>query len=64
MVMVIEGDGDGDEVDGEYVKWLQNMLQWWYAAVITGFIKFVLHKANPWQPYKVTVINKMLKSTI
>ena len=52
MVMVIDGDGDGDEVNGEYVKWLQNMLHWWYAAVIKGFIKFVLHK----QSYSVTTI--------
>ena len=29
MVMVIDGDGDGDEVDGEYLK----MLHWWYAAL-------------------------------
>ena len=44
MVMVI--DGDGDEVDGESVKWLRNMLKilhWWYAAVIKDFIKFDLH---------------------
>ena len=30
MVMVIDGDGNGDEVDVKYVKWLH----WWYAAVI------------------------------
>ena len=39
MVMVIDGDGDGDEVDGK-------MLHWWYAAVIKGFIKFDLHKLS------------------
>ena len=53
MVMVIEGYGDGDEVDGEYVKWLLKMLHLIYT-----------NKANLWQSYKVTVINKMLKSTI
>ena len=46
MVMVINGDGDGDEVDGEYVKWLLNMLHWWYAAVIKNFIIFDLHKQS------------------
>ena len=66
MVMVIDGDGDGDEVDAEYVKWLLKMLHWWYAAAINDFIKFDFHKqkANLRQSYKVTVINKMLKSTI
>ena len=54
MVMVIDGDGDGDEVDGEYMKWLLKMLHWWCAAL----------KVNLWQYYKVTVVNKMLKSTI
>ena len=29
MVMIINGDGDVDEVDGEYVKWLLKMLHWW-----------------------------------
>ena len=33
MVMVIDGDDDGDEVDGEYVKWILKMLHCWYAAV-------------------------------
>ena len=65
MVMVIDGDGDGDEVDGEYVKWLLKMLHWWYAAVINNCIKFDLHKqTNLWQSYKVTLINEILKSTI
>ena len=52
MVMVIDVDGDGDEVDGEYVKWLLNVLLWWYAAVIKDFIKFDLHK----QSQSVTII--------
>ena len=26
MVMVIDGDCDGDEVDGEYVKWLLKIM--------------------------------------
>ena len=46
MVMVIDGDGDGDEVNGEYVKWLQKMLHWWYAALNRDFIKFDLHKQS------------------
>ena len=46
MVMVIDGDGDVDEVDGEYVKWLLKMLHWWYVAVIKDFIKFDLHKQS------------------
>ena len=46
MVMVIEGDGDGDEVYGEYVKWLLKMLRWWYAALYKDFIKFDLHKQS------------------
>ena len=62
MVMVIDGDGDGDEVDGEYVKWLLKMLHWWRAAVIKDFI--YTNKANMWQSYEVTVINKLRKSTI
>ena len=52
MVMVIDGDGDGDEVDGEYVKWLLKILHWWYAADIEDFIKIVLHK----QSSSVTII--------
>ena len=52
MVMVIVGDGDVDEVDGEYVKWLLKMLHWWYAAFIKEFTKFDLHK----QSYSVTII--------
>ena len=64
MVMVIDGDGDGDEVDGEYEKWLLNMLHWWYAAFDKDFINLIYtNKANPWQSYKVTVINKVLKYT-
>ena len=43
MVMVI--DSDADEVDGEYVKWLQ-MLHWWYAAVIKDFLKCDWHKQS------------------
>ena len=43
MIMAI--DGDGDEVDGEYVKWLLE-IAWWYAAVIKDFIKSDLHKPN------------------
>ena len=63
MVMVI--DGDGDEVDGQYVKWLLKMLHWWYVTVFKDFIKFYLHnEANLWKSYKVTVISKMLKSKI
>ena len=46
MVMVIDGDGDGDEVGGEYVKWLLKILHWWYAALIEDFIKFDLHKQS------------------
>ena len=46
MVMVIDGDGDGDEVDGEYVKWLLKMLQWRYAALNKYFIKSCLHQQN------------------
>ena len=48
--MVTDGDGDGDEVDGEYVKWLLKMLHWWYAA-IKDFVKFDFKKikANLWQ---------------
>ena len=46
MVMVIDGDGDVDEVDGEYVKWLLKMLHWCYAGVIKDFIKFDLHKQS------------------
>ena len=46
MVMVIDGDGDGDEVDGEYVKWLLKMLHWCYAAVIQDFKKFDWHKQS------------------
>ena len=46
MVMVIDGDGDGVEVDGEYVKWLLKMLHWLYAVLNKDFIKFDLHKAN------------------
>ena len=52
MVLVIDGDGDVDEVDGEYEKWLLNMLYWWYAALDKDFIKFDLHK----QSYSVTII--------
>ena len=44
MLMVI--NGDGDEVDGEYEKWLFKMLRWWYAVVIKDFIKFDLHKQS------------------
>ena len=40
MVMVIDGDDDGDEVDGEYVKLLLKMLHWWHAALNKDFIKF------------------------
>ena len=39
-------DGDGDEVDGEYVKWLLKLLHWWYAALNKDFIKFYLHKQS------------------
>ena len=46
MVMVIDGDGVGHEVDGENVKWLLNTLHWWYAAVIKDFIKFYIHKQS------------------
>ena len=46
MVMVIEGYGDGDEVDGEYVKWLLKMLHRWSAALNKDFIKFDLHKQS------------------
>ena len=46
MVMVIDGDGDGDEVDGEYVKWLLKMLHWFYAALNRDFIKFDLRKQS------------------
>ena len=46
MVMVIDGDGDGDEVDGEYEKWLLKMLHWWYSATNKDFIKFDLHKQS------------------
>ena len=55
MVMVIDGDGDGDEVDGEYEKGLLKMLHWWYLIYT--------NKCNLWQSYKVTVINKVLKYT-
>ena len=44
MVMFI--DGAADEVDGEYLKWLQKMLHWWYAAVIKDLIKFNLHEKS------------------
>ena len=44
--MVIVGDGDGDEVDGEYVKWLPKMLHRWYAALNKYFIQFDLHKQS------------------
>ena len=50
MVMVI--DGDGDEVDGDYEKWLLNMLHWLNAALNKDFIKFDLHK----QSLSVTII--------
>ena len=46
MVMVIDGDGGGDEVDGECVKWLLKMLHWWYATVVKDFMKFDLHKQS------------------
>ena len=46
MVMVIDGEDDVDEVDGENVEWLLKMLHWWYAAVIKDFIKFDLHKQS------------------
>ena len=66
LLMVVVIDGDGDEADGEYVIWLLKMLHCWYTAVLKDFIKFDLHlnKPNLWQSYKVTLINKMLKSTI
>ena len=44
MVMVL--DGTGDEVDGEYVKWLLKMLHWLYAAVIKDLMKFNLHEQS------------------
>ena len=46
MVMVIDGDGDGNEVDCDYMKWLLKMLHWWYSAVIKDFIKFDLQKQS------------------
>ena len=46
MVMVIDGGGDGDEVDGEYVKRLLKKLHWWYAALNKDFMKFDLHKQS------------------
>ena len=46
IVMVIDGDGDDDEVDAEYVKWLLKMLHWWYAALNKDFIKYDLHKQS------------------
>ena len=50
MVMVI--DGDVDEVDGEYVKWLLKMLHWWYAAVIKDLMELNLHE----QSQSVTIV--------
>ena len=44
--MVVDGDGDGNEVEGEYMKCLLKMLHWWYAAVINDFIEFDLHKQS------------------
>ena len=44
--MVIIIDGDGDEVDVEYVKRLLKMLHWWYAALNKDFIKFDLDKQS------------------
>ena len=46
MVIIIDGDDDGDEVGGVYVKWLLKMLHWWYAALNKDFIKFDLHKQS------------------
>ena len=46
MAVVIDGDGDVGEVDGEFVKWLLKMLHWWYAALNKDFIKFDLHKQS------------------
>ena len=43
--MAIDGDGDGDEVDGDYVKWLLKMLHW-YASVIKDFLKVDLHEQS------------------
>ena len=42
----MDGDGDGDEVDGEYVKWLLKMMHWWYAALNMDFQIFDLHKQS------------------
>ena len=69
MMLVIDGDGHRRWWWWWWSAWwisvmVTKMLHWWYAAVVKDFIKFDLHKANLWQSYKVTVINKMLKSKI